>query len=68
VWPARTIFGQCFFDAEKCFDGIQTLRHYRYEFDEKLKGLRKEPVVKRHNICKRVALGLYQTWGRLHDG
>ena len=44
MWPARTIFGKCFFDAEKCFDGIQALRHYRYEFDEKLKGLRKEPV------------------------
>ena len=25
-------------------DGVQALRHYRYEFDEKLKGLRKEPV------------------------
>jgi len=23
---------------------IQAMRHYRYEFDEKLKGLRKEPV------------------------
>ena len=44
IQAARTIFGKCFFDAEKCFDGIQSLRHYRYEFDEKLKGLRKEPV------------------------
>jgi hypothetical protein len=26
------------------FDGIQALRHYRDEFDEKLNGLRKEPV------------------------
>jgi hypothetical protein len=26
----------CYFDAEKCFDGIQALRHYRYEVDEKL--------------------------------
>jgi hypothetical protein len=22
----------CFFDTEKCQDGIQALRHYRYEF------------------------------------
>jgi phage terminase large subunit len=44
IQAARTIFGKCFFDSEKCFDGIQALRHYRYEFDEKLKGLRKEPV------------------------
>ena len=27
---ARTVFGQCYFDAEKCADGIQALRHYRY--------------------------------------
>ena len=44
IQAARTIFGKCFFDSEKCQDGIQALRHYRYEFDEKLKGLRKEPV------------------------
>ena len=40
IQAARTIFGKCFFDSEKCFDGIQALRHYWYEFDEKLKGLR----------------------------
>jgi phage terminase large subunit len=44
IQAARTIFGKYFFDAEKCQDGIQALRHSRYEFDEKLKGLRKEPV------------------------
>ena len=27
---ARTIFGQCWFDAEKCADGLQYLRRYRY--------------------------------------
>jgi phage terminase large subunit len=26
----RTIFPQCWFDAEKCVDGIQALRRYRY--------------------------------------
>ena len=31
---ARTILGKCFFDAEKYADGIQALRHYRYEVDE----------------------------------
>ncbi|CAJ0899681.1 hypothetical protein R6138_04361 [Ralstonia thomasii] len=30
---ARTIFGACWFDAEKCADGIQCLRNYRYEVD-----------------------------------
>ena len=34
IQAARTIFGKCFFDAEKCADGIQALRHYRYEVDE----------------------------------
>jgi phage terminase large subunit len=26
---ARTLFPQCWFDAEKCADGLQALRHYR---------------------------------------
>jgi len=30
---ARTIFGACWFDADKCADGIQCLRNYRYEVD-----------------------------------
>jgi len=42
IQAARTIFGKCYFDAEKCADGIQALRHYRYEVDEKLAGLRKD--------------------------
>jgi phage terminase large subunit len=41
---ARTIFGQCWFDAEKCADGIQCLRHYRYEFDEDLNTLKRQPL------------------------
>jgi phage terminase large subunit len=27
---ARTVFRQCWFDAEKCADGLQALRHYKY--------------------------------------
>lgn len=30
----RSIMGQCWFDAEKCADGLHALRHYRYEVDE----------------------------------
>lgn len=30
---ARTLFPRCWFDAEKCADGIQCLRNYRYEVD-----------------------------------
>jgi phage terminase large subunit len=30
---ARTVFNRCYFDERKCEDGIQSLRHYRYEVD-----------------------------------
>lgn len=30
---ARTLFANCWFDAEKCADGIQCLRNYRYDVD-----------------------------------
>jgi phage terminase large subunit len=41
---ARTIFGQCWFDGEKCADGLQALRHYRYGEKEELGVKTKEPV------------------------
>jgi phage terminase large subunit len=31
---AREIFPNCWFDEAKCADGLQALRHYRYEVDE----------------------------------
>lgn len=31
---SREIFGSCWFDREKCADGLQALRHYRYDVDE----------------------------------
>jgi phage terminase large subunit len=30
---ARTIFANCWFDMDKCADGIQCLRNYRYDVD-----------------------------------
>ena len=48
ITAARTIFGKCFFDAEKCADGIQALRHYRYEVDED----KSDPSGKRVNLSK----------------
>lgn len=41
---ARTIFPRCWFDSDKCADGIQCLRHYRYEQDAERKTLKKEPL------------------------
>ena len=31
---ARTLFPSCYFDKDKCSEGLQALRHYRYEFVE----------------------------------
>jgi len=44
IAAARAVFGKCWFDAERCADGIQALRHYRYDSDEKLGTLKREPL------------------------
>lgn len=41
---ARTIFGSCWFDADKCADGLQALRHYRYEKDDDLNTYKRQPL------------------------
>lgn len=41
---ARTIFSNCYFDAEKCADGIQCLRHYRYDVDKDTGAFSKMPL------------------------
>lgn len=43
---ARTIFPQCYFDGERCADGIQALSHYRYEIveDNNKETLSRKPV------------------------
>lgn len=40
---ARTIFPNCWFDEDKCSDGIQALTHYRYEVDPDTKQFSKKP-------------------------
>lgn len=51
---ARTIFPQCRFDAEKCADGIQALRHFQWgPVDEKLGTITgREPL---HNWASHAA-------------
>jgi len=44
IAAARSVFGKCWFDGENCADGLQALRHYRYESDERLGTLKKEPL------------------------
>ncbi|MBF9234692.1 PBSX family phage terminase large subunit [Microvirga alba] len=41
---ARTVFGKCWFDDEKTADGLQCLRHYRYELDEDKKTFKRTPL------------------------
>ena len=41
---ARTIFRSCYFDRENCHDGLQCLRHYRYEVDPDTKQFSRTPL------------------------
>ena len=40
---ARLTLSRCWFDRVKCADGIEALRQYRAEFDEKLKTFKNHP-------------------------
>jgi phage terminase large subunit len=41
---ARTVFANCWFDAEKCADGLQCLRRYRYDVDQQTGQFSKTPL------------------------
>lgn len=41
---ARTIFRGCYFDRENCHEGLQCLRHYRYEVDPETGQFSKNPL------------------------
>jgi len=41
---ARTIFRNCYFDRDNCAEGLQCLRHYRYEVDPDTKQFSKTPL------------------------
>jgi phage terminase large subunit len=41
---ARTIFRNCWFDRDNCHDGLQCLRHYRYDVDPETKQFSKTPI------------------------
>jgi len=44
VQAARAMWPRCWFDAEKCKDGIEALRHYRREWDDAKKCFTDNPV------------------------
>lgn len=52
IQAARTIFGQCWFDEVKCAEGLEALRHYRYERDEASGEWSKKPL---HNWASHAA-------------
>lgn len=56
----RTIFPQCRFDADKCADGIQALRHFQWgPIDEKLQvGKSRDPL---HNWASHAAESFTRT-------
>jgi phage terminase large subunit len=41
---AREIFPNCYFDEQKCADGLQMLRQYRYDVDPDTKLFSKQPL------------------------
>lgn len=41
---ARTTFKNCWFDKDNCVDGLQCLRHYRYEVDPDTKQFSRTPL------------------------
>ena len=41
---ARTMFRSCYFDRENCHEGLQCLRHYRYEVDPETGQFSRNPL------------------------
>jgi len=41
---ARTVFSRCLFDQQKCGEGLQSLRHYRYDVDPETKQFSGRPL------------------------
>ena len=65
---ARTIFRNCFFDRDNCYDGLQCLRHYRYEVDPDTKQFSKNPLHDQYShgadAFRYIALGVQETKAR----
>ena len=41
---ARTIFNKCYFDRENCYEGLQCLRHYRYDVNPETGNFSQKPL------------------------
>jgi hypothetical protein len=52
IQAVRTTLTKCWFDEERCRDGIEALRQYEREYDEDKKSFRSTP---KHNWCSHPA-------------
>jgi hypothetical protein len=52
IQAVRKMLPQCWFDADKCSEGIEALRQYQREYDEDKKAFRQTP---RHDWCSHPA-------------
>jgi phage terminase large subunit len=41
---ARTVFPMCYFDSERCQEGLQSLKRYRYDVDTDTGKVSKNPL------------------------
>ncbi|MGW8181133.1 MAG: hypothetical protein ACWGQW_20580, partial [bacterium] len=44
IHAVRMLLGKCFFDRVKCKDGIEALRHYRRDYNQRLDEFKASPV------------------------
>jgi phage terminase large subunit len=44
IQAARAVFQMCYFDEQHCSEGLQSLRHYRYEVDPDTKQYSSKPL------------------------
>ena len=62
---SRTMFRNCYFDRNNCYDGLQCLRHYKYEVDPETKAFSKNPLHDQYShgadAFRMVALGVQET-------
>jgi len=62
---ARTIFRNCYFDRDNCYDGLQCLRHYKYEVDPDTKQFSRNPLHDQYShgadAFRYIGLGVQET-------
>lgn len=68
---ARTLMDRCFIDETRCADGLQNLRHYRYDVDPNTNMFSNKPLHDQHSHAadawRYVAVGLDEnvgSWGQ----